>query len=43
MQRHEGGTGIDTLFSISIDVTKCEALVKRGKSDEDGRTSLLAF
>lgn len=42
-QRHEGGTGIDTLFSISIDATDNEALVKQGKPDEDGAVSHLSF
>ncbi|GAA6025232.1 hypothetical protein JCM10207_001411 [Rhodosporidiobolus poonsookiae] len=34
--RHEGGTGIDTLFTVSMDATNHTAEVKVGKPDEDG-------
>ncbi|BGP36155.1 hypothetical protein JCM10449v2_000053 [Rhodotorula kratochvilovae] len=34
--RHEGGTGIDTLFTLTINASTGTAEVKVGKPDEDG-------
>ncbi|GAA5865216.1 hypothetical protein JCM8547_008317 [Rhodosporidiobolus lusitaniae] len=34
--RHEGGTGIDTLFTLTLNATNGSAEVKVGKPDEDG-------
>ncbi|GAA5912654.1 hypothetical protein JCM6882_004702 [Rhodosporidiobolus microsporus] len=41
--RHEGGTGIDTLFTLSMNATNHTAEVKVGKPDEDGAVMDIAL